>query len=226
MPTIQETIQKVRAFAELREGWHFGEGMAPSEERIEQAEAFLEYANLTNLERANAFPGVRGQVEVTFYNADRMLEITIESDDSITIAEDRDREQISFEENLSKSDAYQRLEEFGQSIWASSDHFIVSTTTQNVRVAVLQVAPWISEAENRFLSWIRNVQKERAVQYVHILPGTTTSRLAIPKSTGQYAIVIYQPIAESSLSEPRTATTVIGTSTIGVETPPERLLNA
>jgi hypothetical protein len=219
MPTTRETIQKVSEFAELAEGWHFGEGIAPSQERIGQAIAFLEYANFSGLERANAFPGVRGQVEVTFYNGDRMLEITIESDDSITIAEDRQSQQLSFEENLSTSDAYQRLEEFSQNIWVSSGHFIVNTTIRNVRVVGSQAVPWISEIESRFLSSMWSAHRMQAVQYAHILLGTTASRQAIPRFIGRSRGTIFPTSVELRPNEPPMATIVTGISTIGVGTP-------
>ena len=215
MPTIQETIQKVREFVALSEGWHFGEGVPPSEARIDQAAAFLEYASLSSIERANAFPGIQGQVEVTFYSADRMLEITIEPDSSITIAEDRNREQISFEENLSTSDVYRRLEELGQSVWDSSGHYIANILTQNVMVLASQVAHWTSETENRsrWLMW--NAQRSQVIQYARILPGTITSRPAIHGSTGEFVMVLYRPVAELNPRQPLTATIVTGTSTIG-----------
>jgi hypothetical protein len=214
MPTMRETIQKVSGFADLPQGWHFGEGVPPSQGRIGQAIGFLEYASFIDIERANAFPGVRGQVEVTFYSGNRMLEITIESDDSITIAEDHDREQVSFEENLSKSDAYRRLEEFSQNIWASSDHYILSITTPSVSAASL-VAHWTSGAGSRFQSWTKTVPRRSAVQYVRILKGTTTSKPVTHESTGVFRLMTYRPRAISYLREPQLGMTVTGTSTVG-----------
>ena len=219
MPRIQETIQKVSEFAELREGWYFGEGVLPSQQRIGQAIAFLEYANFGGLERANAFPGIRGQIEVRLYNANRVLEITIEPDDSITIAEDRNREQLSLEENLSKSDAYQRLEEFSQRIWDSSGHFTVNITIPNMKVVVSPVSPWISGVVNRFPSSRWNALSGQAVTYAHILLGSTTSKLAIHKFTGRFGKASYQAPVEWNLRQLQVATSVIGTSTIGAEGP-------
>ncbi len=217
MPTIRETINKVEEFAELPEGWHFGEGLPPTQERIGQAVAFLEYANFSNLERANAFPGVRGQIEVTFYNADRMLEITIEADDSVTIAEDKGNEQVSFEENLSKYDAYQRLDEFSQSIWVSSDHFIGSIMTQSVRVPVSPAARWTSGAENRFQLWIATAQGIRVVPSARISLGTITSRLAIQQYIGRSGTMIFLTGVESYPKELAAEMNAIGTSTVGEE---------
>jgi hypothetical protein len=219
MPTTQETIQKVSEFADLAEGWHFGEGVAPSQGRIGQAIGFLEYASFCGLERANAFPGVRGQVEVTFYNGDRMLEITIETDNSITIAEDRENEQLSFEENLSTSDAYQRLEEFSQNIWVSSGHFIVNTTIRNVKVAGSLVSPWIFAAASQSPLLIWNAHVTQAVQYAHILLRTTTNRPATLGFIGQSGTLMFPTTVGSKLNELSLGTIAIGTSTIGAGTP-------
>jgi len=225
MPTIKETIQKASEFIDLPEGWHFGEGVAPSQEAVDQALAFLEYANLSGIERANAFPGISGQVEVTFYIGDRMLEITIEADGLITIAEDVAREQISFEEHLSTSDAYQRLEEFSQSIWAFSDHFTLNITTQNV-LAASPAVHWILEAENHFPWLIADAQSTPVDPYARILRGITTSKPESQKSTGRYMIAIYRVPAESCLRERSTGTTVTETFMGGVETPPVRRLKS
>lgn len=180
MPTIHKTIQKVREFVLLPPGWHFGDGVPTPHERVEQAIRFLLFASQRGLDRANAFPGVTGQVEVTFYDGDRMLEVTIESDGANTIAEDRGSEQIYFEENRTKNDVYRRLEEFSQSIWPSSDLFIVSTTTQNVRVPVSQAWLSTSEPENRFPLLILTAPEPKAVPSVLIFQGTTMSSLEPP----------------------------------------------
>src|SRR6266542_209927 len=107
MPTIQETIQKIREFADLLNGWHFGEGAPFSQQRVEQAILFVNYGRLLGVTRANAFPGVRGEIEIRFYEDERMLEITIEADNSLTIAEDGDHIQMAFDEGLSATHAYE-----------------------------------------------------------------------------------------------------------------------
>lgn len=224
MPTIRETIRKAREFSELPEGWHFGDGVPPSRQRVDQAIAFLEFADLAGIERANAFPGIRGQIEITFYTADRMVEITIESDDSITMAEDRGREQIYFEENRSRFDVYRRLEEFSQNTWPSSDLFTVNTMTQNVRVPVLRVALSTSEPENRFPLSIVSAREPRAAQFVLILRDITTSNLGTPKFTGQSETPTFRPSVGSRWRGLLVGTIATGTFMVGQERPPAGLL--
>src|SRR5437868_6657692 len=131
MPTIQATIEKAREFEHLTRGWYFVDGTAPPVNRIERAIRLIRRASLQGVKRANAFPGVNGQIEVTFYDNDRTLEITIEDDDSLTVAELKDNAQVNFTEHLFPSQVYERL-----NAWASSDLFIDSITIQNVPVSL------------------------------------------------------------------------------------------
>lgn len=226
MPTVQETIQKVNEFQQLPIGWHFGEGVPPPPERVRQAVNFLLFASVLGLERSNAFPGIRGQVEITFYKADRVLEITLESDDSITIAEDSDNNQIALEENRSRLDVFRKINEFEQSEWLFSDPFIVSITTQSVRVLASQVPHWISEAESHF-PWLRsNVQHVRAAHYALISRGTTTSKLENLRFTGEYPMETFRQPVELRWREPLMAMTAIGTFTVGEEIQPAKPLDA
>lgn len=219
MPTVQETIQKAREFIALPAGWHFGEGVPPSQARISQAIHFLEFAEQYDISRANAFPGVRGQVEVTFYDANRMLEITIEADDTITIAEDRDREQIYFAENRSRVDAYRKLEEFSQDIWPSSDLFIGNTMTRNLRAQVSRVRPSTSEAGSLY-PWLTVIARgTQAVHSVRIYHASTANKPESRRYTGQYETLISRPIARSYRRRLPAETVAIGTSTIGEEAP-------
>lgn len=215
MPTIRQTVSKVRGFSILSEGWHFGEGIPISLEKVTQAERFLEFGDLQGIKRANAFPGAHGQVEVTFYIENRMLEVTIEPNNSITLAEERDSEQVSFAENLSKRDAYSRLEEFSQNLWASSDLYIASTMTQNE--AVLQLPPSTSEAENRFPLLIVIAQEPTATHFVPILRGTITNRPETRRFTGHYPIQLFLPGAEPKWKGLEVGMNAIGTSTTGEE---------
>jgi len=216
MPDIVTTIEKARSFSELERGWHFGEGVPPSQECIEQAVRFLGYAEQSGITRANAFPGISGQVEVTFYNADNMLEITIETDGSITIAEDSGREQVYFAENRSRFDAYQKIEEFSPNVWLSSDLFIVNITTPNVS-GVFQAKLLTSKAGSHFQSWTVIARGTPAVYSAHIYPGFTVNKLAIRQFTGRYKMPIFQSDVELKPKRHLAGMTAIGTFTIGEE---------
>lgn len=61
-----------------------------------------------------------------------MLELTLELDGTVTIAEDEGNIQISFLEGVSFREAINRLTEFGRKLWDSSESFI-ETTCQGPR---------------------------------------------------------------------------------------------
>jgi hypothetical protein len=124
MPTIAQTIEKVDSFAKLQIGWHFGEGAPPTGRLRKKAIEFLRYAEISGIARANAFPGVAGQIQVTFYHEDSMLELNIEGDGTVTIAEDEKQEQVYFKENASETDARTKLMEFSEKVMTTrnGDH--------------------------------------------------------------------------------------------------------
>jgi hypothetical protein len=216
MPTVEQTIQKVRGFSNLPEGWHFNEGVPPTLERVERAIRFLAYAELNRLSRANAFPGTSGQIEVTFYLDTRMLEITLEADDSITIAEDVGDEQFYFEENLFTYDAYRKIEEFSQEIWLSSDLFIGSTMI--LSAVGSRVPPLISEAESPFPLWTATVLEAIAEPIVYTSHGTIESKQEYLLYTGQFPTVTFQADVPMSSRQHLTETSATKTFPDGAGT--------
>ena len=177
MPTIQETIQKIREFADLPNGWHFGNGVAPPQPMIEQAILFVNYGRLLGLTRANAFPGVNGEVEIRFYEGERMLETTIEADNSLTIAEDRNDTQTAFDEGMSVTHAYERI-----SAWTSSDLSIASIMILNA--SDFRVKPLTFAAANQFQWWTGPALLPRVDQFALTFPYTIQNKLESQLFTG------------------------------------------
>lgn len=88
MPTINQTIKKVKGFARLVNGWHYGEGTPAVPEIIKLAENFLLKAEDWGLIEANAFPGIDGQIELTFYVKDKTFAFTFDLDNTFSITEE------------------------------------------------------------------------------------------------------------------------------------------
>jgi hypothetical protein len=214
MPTISETIGKVREFAELQPGWYFGDGIPVSPDGQHRAIAILRFAESFGLERANAFPGSRGEVELTFYRGEAMLELTCEADNSFTIAQDEGQVQVAFRENASFSDAVAALKDFSESenIWLTSDLFIGSITIRSERTSV--VGHLISPLVSQYQSWIRDVPWKQAEQFVIIFPRTTVSKLAFPPFTGQFLTRLFPQAVDLNNKRP-TATFATTISTVG-----------
>jgi len=208
MPTINETIEKVRQFASLPEGWCFGEAGPISNESVSYAFAFLAAGRAFGLERANAFPGASGQVQITFYVNLRMLELTIETDQSITLAEDYENEQIDFIEDVSLSGAYLRLREFAEC--ASLDLFTEDITIQNA--ADFRAKPLISLGNALFQLWTKIVRSKQAEQSAPTLPGITENRPESQSSIGALRTMLFPITASTNENEQNRVTIAIATS--------------
>ncbi len=103
------TSQKIRRFANLREGWHYGEGERIATQTIEQALSLEAFAQENGLRETDAFPGTAGEVRITIYEGAEYLEFTIEPDRSITFVHERDGKEINSIESMSIEDAKRRI---------------------------------------------------------------------------------------------------------------------
>lgn len=208
MPTVNDTVNELAGFVQLPEGWWFGEGAPPSWQSVNKAIAFLETAKGLGIERVNSFPGPSGQVQVTFYIGVRMLELTIDTDDSITLAEDWDNNQVEFIEGLSVSQAYAKLREFAEC--ASLDLFTENITTQSAGDS--QARHLISLASNLYQWWKGVVILKQAERSARTLPGITESRPENPSSIGTLRTILFPKTASTSGSELNLVTIATATS--------------
>ncbi len=98
---MTETERKIRDFANLPNGWHYGSGKSPSAENIERGVFYSHLFNLYGFSRTNAFPGIDGEVMVTAYADDLYLEILIETDGKLRFVHEKGDETILYKEGLS-----------------------------------------------------------------------------------------------------------------------------
>lgn len=213
MPSLVETIKKINSFAELPQGWHFGEGVPPSPEMRDKAKRVIQAAEYWGLERANAFPGAHGEIQVTFYRDNRMLELSLELDGSVTMAEDEGKTQVDFREDATISEAYSHLREFSQSVWTILELSTVNITIQNV--ATFPVEHWIYEVANPSPSSKMNVRVTQAERFANTWRITTESRSESHPFTGRYRTTLSQTDVASSGSEVPLAMIATATSTAG-----------
>lgn len=113
MPTINQTIQKIRKFANLPSGWHYGSGTAIDSNELNRVEEFLLEADRLELFEANAFPQESGEIEVTIYQGDKTFAFLFD-EDVVTITEECGSEILSDEYGKSFVDAEQKLWEISQ----------------------------------------------------------------------------------------------------------------
>lgn len=88
LPLFDPTNEKINHFLELKSGWHFGEGITPTETIAGKAKEFNLLGRRFGL-RTDAFPGIDGSIAVTFYAGEHCLEVTINPDGSIDLSHEK-----------------------------------------------------------------------------------------------------------------------------------------
>jgi hypothetical protein len=197
MPTIQETIQKVREFEALPLGWHFGDGVPPSREGLKSAQILLTRAEGLDFRDADAFPGADGEIQIAIYRADDDYEFTIERNGTITFAHDKNGKEIAYQPGLLLEEAVETLVQLSDRTWLSLDF---STTNTMIRieddfVVLLSGTPATGRA---YQLSIANVLSIPAGQSVSISPDFTLLWPENQLSIGQSLTTLSQPGASSS----------------------------
>jgi hypothetical protein len=76
----QDPIEyKIYSFAELKEGWNFGEGMAPNKSVIDRAISIYRIGKRLCLD-AQVFPVANGDIEISLYMRDHFMDILVRND--------------------------------------------------------------------------------------------------------------------------------------------------
>lgn len=109
---IHPTERKLEQFANLAEGWHYGEGRAIDAASLERALSFNQEAIRTITPETDAFPGLNGEVVFTAYPTDHYLEFTFEPDGTVIFCHEEADREICYEEGLPLQEAKARLEGF------------------------------------------------------------------------------------------------------------------
>src|SRR5258708_32738608 len=90
---INQTVQKIVSFKSLPVGWHYGDGVPPTDEMVKKALMLNAEAAKAGFGKTNAFPGIEGEIQITAYHESTYLEITVELDGSVSfVYEEADQE--------------------------------------------------------------------------------------------------------------------------------------
>lgn len=111
------TIGKVYNFKNLKDGWHYGEGISFQNSTIDNAISLIKQAVKLAFYATDAFPGLDGEIMCTIYFRDHYLEFIIESDGSITFVREEGDEEVCYQEGLSLQDAKEKIKEFRNETW-------------------------------------------------------------------------------------------------------------
>jgi len=79
-------IEKIQSFGNFTQGWSFGEGVPFAPSILLKAMQLIKTAHALGFAETDAFPGLNGEVLVTIYLEADYWEFTIEPDETVTFA--------------------------------------------------------------------------------------------------------------------------------------------
>lgn len=112
MPNINNIFEIIDDFSKLPKGWNFGEGVPSSPVALHQSRNILNFAGNLGLKDVEAFPGIEGEIQLCFYDAEFNLEIVFEINGTLTINLERDDETIFSKKNAVLNEAIKILKDF------------------------------------------------------------------------------------------------------------------
>lgn len=136
---MNETEQKIRSFRSLSPGWHYGSGVAPTNDMIAKAVQYEALYRLLGYPITDAFPGADGEIMVTAYHGDFYVELTLETDGSFRFACEAPGSNEVYIEGLLAFQAMHRLFDFTRRIKPETcrlyESFILATTMTPIAVS-------------------------------------------------------------------------------------------
>lgn len=174
--------KKIRSFAELEEGWHFGDGVPATEEAIQAGLELLEFSLGRALYKCDAFPGLSGEVILKVYGEKTDLELTARTTNSVDISLEYEIEYVE-ESDKDVEFAKRKIEEFRDALWKSSESYTLATMSPSENGIQAKLFNGVlMAAEYRCLA--NNVYKNEAVKPVSTFGNTTPRFLGNLQHTG------------------------------------------
>ncbi len=165
---LSDTGKKIQSFSRLRQGWHFGEGSAPSETLIKKAIELDGLAQSLGFTDTDAFPGPNGEVRYCVYDGPNYYEFTLEIDGSVTTVIESDATEL--ESVASFEEARDILKRF--SLWNISDSFTGDIGTSGKKISKV----WLFRTPQKIKQsqwWTKTAQKDMAATSALVLISST-----------------------------------------------------
>jgi hypothetical protein len=129
MNRIGDTEMKIRSFASLPQGWHYGEGAPITEQSLSAALTILGKLSNEGFLRTDAFPGIEGDVQVTAYEQSDFYEFNFNLDGKYMVVHERNGDILFSQEGLTLDETLQKIEDFASEKCEQSDLSIPNTST-------------------------------------------------------------------------------------------------
>ena len=166
------TKDKILSFLQLSPKWHFGEGVPPSQEIVNEALMIANQATLSTF-NTDSFPGIDGEIMVTVYHKEHYLEFTVETDGSVTFFREKNNQELSYRENIPFNVAIEELDRFSEEIWKN----ISELFTQNILIPQetnLRASPFVIPLDQESRSFLKIVSYQAGDPYVNISTDITS----------------------------------------------------
>jgi hypothetical protein len=127
-----DITNKIRSFADLPEGWHFGAGRSPSAAMISKALAWNDKLRRLGFVATDAFPGANGEIMVTGYEGAHYVEILLEIDGTVSFVYERGGAEVICLDHAAPDKVSATIEGIAGKIWSTSDYFTQNILTANL----------------------------------------------------------------------------------------------
>jgi hypothetical protein len=128
------TKQKIASFKNLPSGWHYGEGVAPTQPMIDNAHDWHKKIAKAGFTITNAFPGVGGEIMISGRHEDHEVEIVLESDGSISFDHEKNDQTVTSIERGNPKEVEDALNEAAGELWSISD-FSINDILSRIKIA-------------------------------------------------------------------------------------------
>jgi hypothetical protein len=175
------TLQKIREFQSLDDGWHFGKGNPPDSKTVHHAMSLATRAIISTFD-TDAFPGIDGEIMVTVYHKQHYLEFTIESDMTVTFVHQVNDNDVEYQEGLTFNDSLRLLDNFSENIWNTS-----GLSTRNIMIPEKESSKALHSKIHHlaeYLSYRKIVLMKHQGMFAHIFSSSIPSFPQTPKFTG------------------------------------------
>lgn len=143
---LQETQRKITSFADLPDGWHYGDGVAPTPNMITAAYQWHSKLAAMGFSLTDAFPGVEGEILLSGYRDNHTFELMLETDYSVSFYHEDDGKIVFSSLRNSQQDAENAIKDATGELWSTSDFFTIDISTvkgiasQEWRSKIMEVA--------------------------------------------------------------------------------------
>ncbi len=127
---LDDFTRRLQEIASLPDGWHFGQGSAPSAERVDMAASVGDLMRRAGAETREVYPSEDGGILVAGYCNDDTMEVFCGADNAFRFSLEKNGEDIVYLEGLSISMMKEKIRRHCWKIESSSGSFTQDTSVK------------------------------------------------------------------------------------------------